>query len=238
MKLRRLTSPSVSLTPNRGSSSTEPRLAARLLSPPSLTTSSTRAPIRSKLLQPSDRERRLLDFDIETVAAGYADPAWVPHTVTAFAYCWYGTDDVHVQALSPASFYNVAERQRFLSPLLVVLEAADVLCGHNIVRYDLPVLQAEVMRLGLPSLLPRMCEDTIRMPRSKGFKKGQDNLGVLLDVPLSKLPLNHQQWQEAYGESDLATVKDRVGGDVRQHMLIREQMRQRGWIKPARMWSP
>lgn len=238
-KLRRLTSENVSRTPNPESPLTEPDLGLRLRRPLLRPISSTQ-PLqnRSRLRPLSERGRRYLDFDLEAVAAGYADPNWVPHTVTAWAYCWYGTDDVHVQTLPVESFYSVPDRQRFLQPLLAVLEAADVLCGHNLLRFDLPVLQAEVMRLGLPSLLACTVEDTIRLPRSKGFKKGQDNLGVLLDVPLEKLPLNYQQWQNAYAEPDLATVKERVVGDVRQHMLIREQMRQRGWLKPPRVWKP
>lgn len=181
--------------------------------------------------------RRLLDFDIETVAAGYADPQWVPSTVTAWAFAW-GSDVVEVDALPVAAFYDVAARRRFLKPLLAALDEADVVTGHNVLRFDLPVLQAEVMRLGLPSLRPVLVQDTIRLPRSKGFKKGQDNLGVLLDVPLGKLPLNFQQWADAYAENDLATVKERVATDVRQHMLIRQQMRARGWLRPPRMWAP
>lgn len=180
--------------------------------------------------------RRLLDFDIETVAAGYADPQWVPSTVTAWAYSW--GDDVTVEALPVRSFYNVRARRRFLQPLLEALEAADVVTGHNVLRFDLPVLQAEVMRLGLPSLRPVLVQDTIRLPRAKGFKKGQDNLGVLLEVETGKLPLNFQQWADAYAEPDLGTVKDRVATDVLQHMQIRDQLRERGWLKPPRMWSP
>jgi DNA polymerase elongation subunit (family B) len=156
--------------------------------------------------------------------------------VTAYAFSW--SDDVVVDALSVRYFYDVEARGRFLQPLLDALERADVVTGHNVLRFDLPVLQAEVMRLGLPSLRPVLVQDTIRLGRTKGFKKGQDNLGVLLDVPLGKLPLNFQQWADAYAEPDLATVKDRVATDVRQHMMIREQMRQRGWLRPPRMWSP
>jgi DNA polymerase elongation subunit (family B) len=180
--------------------------------------------------------RRLLDFDVETVAAGYADPQWVPSTVTAWAFSW--GQDIQVEALPVADFYDVEARRAFLRPLLDALAQADVVTGHNVCRFDLPILQAECMRLGLPSLSTVLVQDTIRLPRAKGFKKGQDNLGVLLDVPLGKLPLNFQQWAEAYAEPNLHTVKERVAGDVRQHMLIREQMRVRGWLRPPRMWSP
>lgn len=213
----------------------------RPIAPSRRTESSSAPPERStqslsRLRQVPASTRRLLDFDVETVAAGYADPQWVPSTVTAWAFSW--GQDIQVEALPVADFYDVEARRAFLRPLLDALAQADVVTGHNVCRFDLPILQAECMRLGLPSLSTVLVQDTIRLPRAKGFKKGQDNLGVLLDVPLGKLPLNFQQWAEAYAEPNLHTVKERVAGDVRQHMLIREQMRVRGWLRPPRMWSP
>jgi DNA polymerase elongation subunit (family B) len=160
----------------------------------------------------------------------------VPSTVTAWAYSW--GDGIVVDALPVRSFYDVEARRRFLEPLYAAIGQADVVTGHNLLRFDLPILQAEAMRLGMPSLEPVLVQDTIRMPRAKGFKKGQDNLGVLLDVPAEKLALNFQQWADAYAEPDLWTVKDRVAGDVRQHMQIREAMKQRGWLSAPRKWSP
>ena len=180
--------------------------------------------------------RRTLDFDLETVAAGYADPEWVPNTVTAWAFSW--GDTVEVDALPVKYLYDRKARRRFLQPLLDAIDDADVLTGHNVIRFDLPVLQAEVMRLELPSLPRKLVQDTIRLPRSKGFKKGQDNLAVLMQVEAEKLPLNFEQWAAAYAEPGLETVKERVGGDVRQHMLIRDQMRARGWLAAPRMWGP
>jgi len=193
----------------------------------------------SPLAQIPTATRRTLDFDLEAVASGYADPQWVPSTVTAWAFCW--VDDpgsVQVEALSPASFYDVEARRRFLLPLLAAIEQADVVTGHNILRFDLPVLNAECMKLGLPSLEPVLAQDTIRLPRSKGFKKGQDNLAHALDVPEEKLPLNWAQWQAAYGEPDLATVKERCASDVLMHVEMRAAMRERGWLKPPRLWCP
>lgn len=208
-------------------------------SPPTASSSGRSEPSTLTLprLKPvAERPRRTLDFDIETLAAGYADPEWVPSTVTAWAFSW--GDTIEVDALPVRHLYDRKARRRFLQPLLRALEDADVLSGHNIIRFDLPVLQAEVMRLGLPSLPTRLVQDTIRLPRAKGFKKGQDNLAVLTGVREEKLPLNFEQWAAAYSERDLGTVKERVAGDVRQHMRLREQMRERGWLVAPRMWSP
>lgn len=185
-------------------------------------------------MRPSSR--RLLDFDVECVAAGYADPEFVPHTVTAYAFSWGG--EVVVDALPVKWFYDEKRQARFLKPLLDAIDEAGVLTGHNIVRFDLPVLKAAAMYLGLPVMRPTLVQDTIQIRRAKGFKKGQDNIGVLLNVPIDKLPLNHQQWRRAYAEPDLATVRERVSMDVRQHMLIRRAMLDRGWLSAPKPWHP
>ena len=188
-------------------------------------------------LQPvPEAARRTLDFDLETVAAGYADPQWVPSTVTAWAFSW--GDTIEVDALPVKYLYDRKARRRFLEPLIQAIHEATVLTGHNLIRFDLPILQAELMRLGMDSLPGRLVQDTIRLPRSKGFKKGQDNLGTLLDIPEEKLPLNFEQWAAAYADPSLATVKERVAGDVRQHLALRDAMRDRGWLAAPRMWSP
>ena len=44
-------------------------------------------------------ESRILDFDCETLAAGFADPEWVPNRITAIAWSWIGTDDVHTRTI-------------------------------------------------------------------------------------------------------------------------------------------
>lgn len=182
--------------------------------------------------------RRVLDFDLETVAAGFADPDWVPQTVTAWAACWTDTAEIRVEALPPAAFYDLDARRRFLEPLVELVREAGVVTGHNVLRFDLPVLQADVMRVGLPSLPSVLVQDTIRLPRSKGFKKGQDVLAALLDVDAEKLPLHWGAWAAAYAEDTLDTVKARVVGDVRQHMQLREAMRDRGWLTAPRVWKP
>lgn len=178
--------------------------------------------------------RRTLDFDIECVAAGFADPAWVPVTVTAYAFSWCDEDHVEVDALPVRHFYNPRMRRRFLEPLWDALEQADVWTGHNILRFDLPVLDGEALKLGLPRLPGRLVQDTIGIRKIRA-KKGQDVLAHVLGVVDEKLPLNWAQWEAAYGEKTLATVKERVAGDVIQHKQLRLAMAEHGWLPRPRM---
>jgi hypothetical protein len=146
---------------------------------------------------------------------------------------WSWCDAEHV---SYATLLDGAEYM--FGMFLEAYNEADMVTGHNLIRFDLPVVQADLMRLGFPSLRPKKVQDTIRIRRTKGFKKGQDNLLTLLRVPEQKMALNWQQWQDAYEESDWATVIERVTSDVRGHKLLREKMLTRGWLRPARVWSP
>ena len=170
------------------------------------------------------------------MAAGFADPDWVPQTVTAWACSWADSDEVEFGLLPAADLYSLERRRVFLEPLVERILSADVLTGHNIRRFDMPVLQAECLRLGLPLVGPVLTQDTIRLPKSKGFKKGQDVMSVLLGVPLPKKSLNYQEWQDAYAEPDMATVRERVVGDVLQHKQLRLRMMERGWLEAPRMW--
>lgn len=192
----------------------------------------------SKLPQLPEQSYRTLDFDIETVAAGFADPEWVPQTTTAWAFGWVDDGAVTVEALPVAHFYDLDARREFLQPLLAAIDEADVLTGHNIVRFDLPVINAECLRLNLPTLRPKLVQDTIRLPKSKGFKKGQDNMAHGLGVKEEKMPLSWAQWAAAYAEADLATVKERCASDVRGHMAMRTAMRREGWLAAPRPWRP
>lgn len=244
---------------------------------PSSTTASISRPERSpssptlSRLRPIPRSsRRVLDFDLETVAAGFADPDWVPQTITAYAFAWITpgnqskvgvyehepTNNLKVRAcagqetsritpagvtvdtLAVADRENLGARRRFLEPLVEAIRAADVVTGHNIIRFDLPVLNAECMRVGLPQLDPVLAQDTIRLPRSKGFKKGQDVLAGMLGVPAEKLTLNWWEWQQAYADPSHVSIRERVVGDVVQHMMLREAMRERGWLMAPKLWRP
>lgn len=185
------------------------------------------------------RPQRVLDFDIETLAAGYADPSWVPDKVTCVAWSWVGEKQVEVRC-DPYGYFDRDRRREIIRPLLAAIELADVVQGHNIIRFDLRVLQAECMRLGLETLKPLKVIDTMRLPKAKGFKKSQDDLAVTVGIKEKKEKMGWQEWDDAYEEGPpWTTVKSRAVSDVRQHKALTEEMRARGWIKSTpSIWRP
>lgn len=191
----------------------------------------------SKLVALPSKPSRVLDFDIETVAAGFADPQWVPNRTVCWAYCWTDEKEARVSALPVRDFYDHGARRRFLEPLFEVIGEADILTGHNIVRFDLPILNSECLLLGLRTIGSKMVQDTIRLPKSKGFKKGQDNMAHALGVKEEKMPLSWAQWEAAYAEPDLTTIKERCASDVLMHIRMREKMGDAGVLGPPKMWK-
>lgn len=185
------------------------------------------------------RPMRILDFDVETIAAGFADPNWVPQKITCVAWSWIGEDKVSSKISTTEGLFRRPElRAKMLASLLAEISEADMLTGHNIARFDLPVINAECMRLGLPTVGPVMVQDTMLLTRSKGFKKGQDNIGELLDLATQKQALSWQGWQDAYEENDWGTVVSRCESDVLMHKQMRAKLKDLGWMKPPRAWKP
>ena len=222
-----------------------PSVAPLRKEPRSSTSEDSPAQSRSRLSRVSplgsSPPKRILDFDLETLAAGYADPAWVPDKITVAAWAWvqHPTETSGVRSLSTGKdgFFSKRIRGERLRPLLEAIDEADILTGHNLLRFDLRVLNAECMRCGLPTLGRQRVEDTIVLPKSKGFKKGQDDMSVTLGNPLRKKTMNWAEWDEAYEEEGWPEVIERCESDVLQHMALREKVRERGLLR-TRTWAP
>lgn len=175
---------------------------------------------------------RILDFDIEARATGYGDPEWVPQEATCIAWSWVGSDAVETRIRLDGSYDMLAVfRARF--------EQADMVIGHNIRRFDLPVLNAEMLRHKLPPLPAKLSHDTLRdLTRTKGMKRDQENLGKHMRLTTEKMHLAWQDWQDAYAEPDWAGIRSRAAIDVRMHKEMWRKMRREGWLKPPRIWYP
>ena len=184
------------------------------------------------------REPRILDFDIETLAAGYADPSWVPDKITCISASWIGEDKVHTWVTGQKDYWSRAGRARtVLQPFYELLREADVLTGHNIVRFDLRVFNAEAMRCGVEPIRRIFVEDTMRILKAKGYKKGLDNIAVELGVDGRKKAMSWAEWDLAYEDPTWAEVIERCESDVRLHKMIRVEMHRRGWLKPITTWA-
>jgi DNA polymerase elongation subunit (family B) len=184
------------------------------------------------------REPLTLDFDLETLAAGFADPDWVPQKITCAAWSWIGSDKVEALITGKDGFFNKKTRGERLQPLLDAIREADVVTGHNLLRFDLPVLNAECIRTGQEPLKSILVQDTIRLPKTKGLKKGQDVLGRTLGGVNEKQAMHWGEWDDAYEVDGWPEVIGRCKTDVIGHKEMRQNMLDRGLMKPSVRWNP
>ncbi len=182
----------------------------------------------------SSRPLRVLDFDCEARATGYGDPNWVPQEITCIAWSWLGEKKVESRCrIDPGG------ARRMLEDFRRVWDRAEMVTGHNIRRYDLPVLNADYIRAGLPPLDSKLTHDTLRdVVRTKGLKRDQENLCKLYGMSEKKQHMAWQDWQEAYAETGWPLVRSRCETDVLGHKKMRREQINRGWSKPGRMWNP
>lgn len=182
-------------------------------------------------------QQRILDFDIETLAAGFADPNWVPQKVTCVSWSWIGSDEVQSVTTGKDGFFDKSIRAKRLDPFLKELSKADVVTGHNLLRFDLPVLNAESILCGLGRLSPVDVQDTMKLPKTKGLKKGLDNLGIMLSVEGKKQSMDWAEWDNAYEIDGWPEIISRCESDVIMHKQIRQAMIDEEIIGPVVHWK-
>lgn len=191
-------------------------------------------------------KKRILVYDLETYATGFADPAWVPQVVTCVAWKWLGeskrktyvsasTD--HRDPACPMPHLDPAAIDAMMEPFWAVLATADAVCTYNGRRFDNPILNGTRWLTGHPPVQPLLTYDLHYFGRTKGIKKGLDNTAVQLGAATEKLSLNHAQWQEGYLEPGWATIKARAKSDVVLTEQVFHLKKELGWLKAPRVWT-
>lgn len=186
------------------------------------------------LVQVPSRQMRVLDFDIENRPLTYLGSDFTTAEVTAIAWAWTDTpNDVTVMLLGETDLPDI------LAQFVAAYEQADLVTGHYIRGHDIPMIQGALMELGWPPLPDRRVQDTkVDLMRTKGISLSQESLGAMFRLEQQKQSMNQSQWRAAnrLTPEGLAEVRRRVVGDVQQHMALRRELIERGYLGPARMW--
>lgn len=181
------------------------------------------------------RELRILDFDIECRPLSWYGGDFVTKEPTAIAVSWVGADRVRSYCLD-----QDGSLEAMLSFFRRHYEEADMVTGHFIRGFDLPVLNGAFMELGLEPLGNKLTHDTkLDMIKRSGMSNSQENLGAELGIDAPKVGMTQAQWRSGnrLERKGVADVRDRVVGDVVQHKVMREEMIRRGWLGPPKVWS-
>ena len=209
------------------------RVSPRPTAPTTATPSEplTVGPARVKI---RTRNLRILDFDVEARPLHWISGDYVSKEITAMAWKWIGED-------SPAECYllGVDDPVVMLRAFLAAYDRADLVTGHFIRGYDLPMVNGALTEYQLPALSDKMAQDTkIDLVRKAGLSSSQENLGATLRLDHPKVKMDQASWRSAnrLEPAGLLAVKERVIGDVQQHIELRERLLQLGYLGPARMW--
>jgi DNA polymerase elongation subunit (family B) len=184
------------------------------------------------------RPRRILDFDIETRLVGFhSGGKFGPGGCepTAIAWSWIGTAEVCVQLL------GIHDPMTMLEEFAEVYDRADIVTGHYISHFDLPVLNGALMEHGLPLLRPKLVQDTCTgLKKRAGHSKSQENMAGMLGIPEAKQHMSDWRWREStrLTPEGIEATRRRVVDDVIQHKALRAKLLERGLLNGPKLWTP
>ena len=178
---------------------------------------------------------RVLDFDVEARPLHWISGDFVSKEITAMAWAWTDTpDDVTCYLLGET------EPVDMLQAFLVAYQQADMVTGHFIRGYDLPMVNGSLTEYGLPVLGNKLTQDTkIDLVRRQGLSSSQKNLGAMLNLQHPKVDMDQSKWRDAnrLTPEGRQLARQRVIGDVQQHIEMRSKLLALGYLGAPVLWK-
>lgn len=195
------------------------------------------------------RPVRALGWDLESRPSAFWYDGQTTAEITAFGWKWVGESDVHALLLRGDGRYQRSADGRTVSAsrafevFRAELCRADLIFGHNIRRFDLPLLNAGLLRLRLPPLPALLTTDTLRdYPKRKDMSASLENLAVMygLDDAGGKKHMSIADWEKAnrLSPDGVAAAHERVVSDVLLQERLRDKLLELGLLKQPRRWEP
>lgn len=190
------------------------------------------------------RALKILDFDIECRPIAWYGGDYVTKQPTAIAWKFVGTrgkPTVKFIGESDRSSMVLSEETVMLEAFREVYDAADMVTGHYIRGFDLPVIAGAMMRLGLAPLGPKLAEDTKNdLAKAQGISKSMENLSAMFNAKVKKYGMDTAKWADANMllPHGIEQAKARVVTDVVEHLELRDILVNRGLLSPAKVWQP
>jgi len=183
------------------------------------------------------KKLRLLTLDWECLPGHWIGSDYTSRIITALAWSWSDSPDrIDVKTHYDNTRVDMAETFRIL------LENADVVTGHWVTGFDLPVGNGARLRENLPPLQGVVwASDTkAHLSKTSGRSLSQQNLAASLGCKAPKIQVTLKDWEEfnlrtaGYREAG----EERVVGDVKQHMEMRAKLIKLGWLTSPQRWTP
>jgi hypothetical protein len=206
-----------------------PRAAATPVNAPDAVT------LRPSVVTVRHRAVRILDFDCECRPLSFMGGDYVTKDITAMAWAWTDQpDDVTVYALGDV------DQRTMLQAFREAYDKADMVTGHYIRGFDLPLVNGAMTEHHLSPLPDKLSHDTkLDLVRRHGQSGSQENLGAMLGLDNPKVQMNQHKWRSAnrLTPEGIALSKERVVGDVKQHIEMRKRLLELGYLAGPKVWS-
>ncbi len=185
--------------------------------------------------------QKILDFDIEVRPLGWYGGDWVHKETTAIAWQWISHPTANSISRCSQLTRWPGSMKSMLKAFKRAYDEADIVVGHWIRGFDLPLLQWAMIDNDLPLLEEKLTHDTKEaLVKFQGASKSQMNLASVLGIDSPKVNMTQEDWRQAnrLTRKGLALVKERVIADVKQNVEMHRVLVERNLLNAPRLWLP
>lgn len=190
--------------------------------------------VRPALVSVRSRPLRVLDFDCEARPLHWIAQDYVSKEITAIAWAWLSEPEN-----TTCYLLGETDHPAMLTAFVAAYNEADIVTGHFIRGYDLPLINAMLMEQHMAPLGDKLTHDTkIDLVRRSGISASQENIASMLLLEHDKVKMNQTKWRAAnrLTADGLALTRERVVGDVRQHIELRNKLLELNYLAPPKVW--
>lgn len=177
----------------------------------------------------------ILDFDLENRPLSYLGSDYTTGDITAIAWGWADSDEVFCEVQTK----DDRSRARMLRAFVKAYDQADMVTGHFIRGYDLPVINGALMELGMEPLGDKLtCDTKNDLKKRKYISASQENLGAMLGLEAPKVHMNTDLWRQAnrLTPEGIELSRERCIGDVIQHKQLRLRLLEMNMLSGPKVW--
>lgn len=182
---------------------------------------------------------KILTFDLEARPTAWIGGDYVGRSLTAYAFKYLGEDKTYRDAIKPGDYDHWA---MMVEHLAEAVDEATLCVGHYVRGFDFPLLNADLERVGAPSLSRRLSIDTkIDRLQGDGLSQSLENLANRYELDTQKMPMREPMWEEFnlwQTERSRKWVIERVVTDVQGTEQLFVALEKAGRLKTPAAWDP
>lgn len=177
---------------------------------------------------------KILDFDLECRPLSWYGGDYVTKEITAIAAKFNHQKKAHCFLL------GIDEPEEMLEKFVKLYEEADMVTGHFIRAFDLPVINGSLSEYHMPLLSNKLSHDTkLDLKKRSGLSGSQESIAGQLGIASPKVQMDQKKWREAnrLTKKGITLTRQRAVGDVIQHREMRDKLLELGYLKPPSIWT-